>query len=224
MSTALAEPRIKEKLIDYLQDAHAMEQTVLRMLDALIATTTDEEVRARLRQHRTETERHRRIVEERLRALGSGPSLATDAPAVFAAWLKSQVDRVRPDYQGKVGRDAYITEHVEIAAYSLLERLAERAGDEDTARAARDIRGEEEAMARWIADRWGRFVDLTLAEASIDGRSTAWQPARAWSAGGMTAGPVGTLVGAAAVVAGGYMLYEMLAGARECAERRPSVR
>ena len=67
MSTALAEPRIKEKLIDYLQDAHAMEQTVLRMLDALIATTTDEEVRARLRQHRNETERHRRIVEERLR-------------------------------------------------------------------------------------------------------------------------------------------------------------
>jgi ferritin-like metal-binding protein YciE len=158
---------LREKLIDYLQDSHAMEQNVLRMLDSMIATTNDQETLARLKQHRGETERHEQLLLDRLQALGSGPSTVAEATAVLGAMLKGVGDQVRHDKPGKNARDAYVTEHFEIAAYELLERLANRAGDLETAQVARTIRLDEVAMAQWITERWDKFVDLTLAEAGL---------------------------------------------------------
>jgi len=158
---------LREKLVDYLQDTHAMEQNVLRMLDSMIGTTTDQETVARLRQHRGETERHEQLIRGRLEALGAGTSTVAEAAAVVGALLKGVGDQVRPDKPGKNARDGYVTEHLEIASYELLERLATRAGDPETAQVARTIRQDEEAMARWIAERWDKFVDLTLAEAGL---------------------------------------------------------
>ena len=40
-----------EKLADYVEDAHAMEQSVLRSLDSMISTTDDPEVRSMLEHH-----------------------------------------------------------------------------------------------------------------------------------------------------------------------------
>ena len=158
---------LREKLVDYIQDAHAMEQNVLRMLDSMIATTTDQETVARLQQHRGETERHEQLLRGRLEALGAGAAPIAEATAVAGAMAKGVGDRVRPDKPGKNARDGYITEHTEIAAYELLERLATRAGDPATAQVARTIRQDEEAMAQWIAARWDKFIDLTLAEAGL---------------------------------------------------------
>jgi ferritin-like metal-binding protein YciE len=164
----MATATIQDKLIDYLQDTHAMEQNVLRMLDGMIAQTTQPEALTQLRVHRLATERHERLVRERLEALGSGPSVLTDVPAIAGAWMKGLVDMLRSDKPGKMARDAYITEHVEIAAYALLERLAERAGDLQTTRLARDLGADERQMADWIEDHWDLFVDLTLEQAGIE--------------------------------------------------------
>jgi ferritin-like metal-binding protein YciE len=56
---------------------------------------------------------------------------------------------------------------MEIAAYQLLERLAEKAGDSETAEAARLNRSDEEEMARRIDQSWDRTLDLTLQENNI---------------------------------------------------------
>jgi ferritin-like metal-binding protein YciE len=144
-----------------------MEQSVLRMLDSMIATTKDVETVTRLEQHRRETERHEQLMRGRLEALGQGPSLTSTATAIGGAVLKGVGDAMRADKPSKNARDGYITEHTEIAAYELLERLAERAGNRETAQAAREIRRDEEEMDRWIAERWDKFLDLTLVEAGL---------------------------------------------------------
>jgi ferritin-like metal-binding protein YciE len=77
--------------------------------------------------------------------------------AGFALFAKSQ-----PDTPGKLVAHAYSYEHLELASYELLIRVAERAGDGDTADAARAIRHEEDAMARRLADSFDRAAEASL--------------------------------------------------------------
>ena len=56
---------------------------------------------------------------------------------------------------------------MEIASYQLLERVARRAGDEETAAAAAQNRADEERMAKLFEDQWDRFAELSLQEAGV---------------------------------------------------------
>ncbi|HZB09849.1 MAG TPA: DUF892 family protein [Rubrobacter sp.] len=163
----MADDKLQQKLVDYIEDTQALEQNVSRMLDSMISTTEDPEIEEMLRHHKEETERQEQRLRERLDALGAGTSTRKEAQTIAAALMKGAADQVRGDQAGKNARDAYTTEHMEIAAYQLLERLAERAGDTETAEVARQNRAEEEEMARKIDANWDKFLDLTLAENDI---------------------------------------------------------
>jgi ferritin-like metal-binding protein YciE len=163
----MADEKLQQKLVDYIEDAHAMEQNVSTMLTSMISTTDDPEIKEMLEHHKEETERQETRLRERLDALGAGTSTRKQAQTVAAALVKGVTDVARGDQAGKNARDAYTTEHMEIAAYQLLERLAQKAGDTETAEVARQNRVEEEAMAKKIDESWDRFLDLTLAENDI---------------------------------------------------------
>jgi len=163
----MADDKLNQKLADYVEDAHAMEQNVSTMLDSIISTTDDPEVREMVQNHKRETEEHERRLRERLDALGRGTSARKQAQAVGAALLKGVGDKARGDKAGKNARDGYMAEHLEIAAYQLLERLAEKAGDTETAEIARQNRSDEEEMARRIDQSWDRTLELTLEENGI---------------------------------------------------------
>jgi ferritin-like metal-binding protein YciE len=163
----MANDKLQQKLADYVEDAHAMEQNDLKMIDSMISTTDDPDIKRMLEEHRRETEEHERRMRERLEALGRGTSARKQAQAVGAALLKALGDKARGDKAGKNARDGYTAEHLEIAAYQLLERLAEKAGDTETAEAARQNRLDEEEMARRIDQSWNRTLNLTLEENGI---------------------------------------------------------
>ncbi|MDP9475669.1 MAG: ferritin-like domain-containing protein [Actinomycetota bacterium] len=163
----MADDRLQQKLIEYIEDAHAMEQNVSLMLDSMISSTDDPDITEMLRHHKEETARQEHRLAERLEALGASTSTRKQAQTIATALMKGAADQVREDQAGKNARDGFTTEHMEIAAYQLLERLAERAGDQEMAEVARQNRAEEEEMARKIEANWDRFLDLTLAENDI---------------------------------------------------------
>src|SRR5215218_6007766 len=136
----MADAKLQRKLVEYVQDAHAMEQTVSTMLDSMIATTDDPDIEEMLKQHKRQTQEHERRLRERLEAMGAGTSTTKSVGGLGAALFKGVGDVARTDKPSKNARDGYMTEHMEIAAYEILERLAKRAGDEETAEVARQNR------------------------------------------------------------------------------------
>ncbi len=164
---AQEDDKTREKMLDYVENAHAIEQSILRQLDSMISSTEDPEILEVIRHHKEETEQHEQRLRERLDALGRGTSTRKEAQTIAGSLVKGIADQVRGDQAGKNARDAFATEYMEIASYELLERLANRAGDTEITEAARANRAEDEAMAQRIAQNWDKFVDLTLAEEGV---------------------------------------------------------
>ena len=65
----------------------------------------------------------------------------------------------------KNAKTEYFNEHEEIATYTAIETLAESVGDSDTAKLARQIRRDEERMARYLE---GLIPRLTKAVARAE--------------------------------------------------------
>src|SRR6266550_4669321 len=66
--------QLKEELVKHIDEAHAMEQNVLRMLDAMIATTDDPEILDALEHHKVQTQGHADRMAQRLEAHDLSPS------------------------------------------------------------------------------------------------------------------------------------------------------
>jgi ferritin-like metal-binding protein YciE len=163
----MAGQELKAQLVKHIDEALAMEQNVLRMLDSMASTTDDDNLKEEFRLHRVETEGQIDRLQRRLEAHDAQPSMVREAGGIAQALMKGALDVVRPEKAGRNARDAYATEHLEIASYQLLERVAVLAGDEETVEVARQNRTEEEAMARTLDANWDRFAELSLEEAGV---------------------------------------------------------
>jgi ferritin-like metal-binding protein YciE len=178
---------LEDKLVQYIDEAYAMEQHVLRLLDSMIATTDDPQMKRSLERHRKQTEKQAERLESRLTARRASPSRVKQAGGMIGALTKAMVDLGRGDKAARNARDGFATEHMEIASYELLERVAKLAGDKETVAVARQNREEEEAMARAISSKWNKIVDLSLQEEGIKVPSGKKKPARRASASRATA-------------------------------------
>ena len=158
---------LQDQLIKHIDEAHAMEQNVLRMLDGMISTTDDPEILDALEHHKMQTQGHADRMAQRLEAHDASPSTVKQIGGVLGALAKMPLDLVRGEKAGRNARDGYATEHLEIAGYELLRRVAQKAGDEETATAAREIIEEERAMAKLIEQNWDKFATLSLQEEGI---------------------------------------------------------
>jgi ferritin-like metal-binding protein YciE len=158
---------IESELVKHIDEAYAMEQNVLRMLDGMISTTDDPDIVRELEHNKIQTEGHAERMKARLDAHGAQPSMVREVGGILGALMKLPLDLVRPEKAGRNARDGYATEHMEIASYELLSRIAEQAGDEETAAAAREIIAEEREMAATIEANWDRFATLSLSESGV---------------------------------------------------------
>lgn len=157
-----------EQLVKYLADVHSIELQALAQLRAAPKIAGDDGLSQAFEEHLVETEDQERRVRERLQALGGEPSKLKDAAGAAGGWGMVAFAASQPDTPGKLTMHAYSYEHMELAAYELLKRLAERAGDEETARMAADIAEEEGRMAERLEQSFDAAVDASLAGADAD--------------------------------------------------------
>ena len=159
--------QLKDQLVKHIDEAYAMEQNVLRMLDGMISTTDDPEILDALEHHKMRTQSHADRMKARLEAHDATPSGVKQVGGILQAMAKMPLDMVRGEKAGRNARDGYATEHMEIASYELLRRIAQKAGDEETDRVAGEIIAEEKEMAKTISDNWDKFAELSLREEGV---------------------------------------------------------
>ena len=164
----MSDRTIQEQIVKYLADVHAIEQQALPQVKAAPKVARAPVLVEAFERHIAETEEHEQRVRERLEALGGSPSKVKDVAGTltgpaFVLFAKSQ-----PDTPGKLVTHAYSYEHMELAAYELLGRVARRAGDEETATLAQEIEAQERAMAGRLSDNWDAAVDAALEGADPD--------------------------------------------------------
>jgi ferritin-like metal-binding protein YciE len=159
--------QLEDQLVKYLTDAHAIEEQALVQLRRAPANAKDSELAAAFAEHLAETERHEEIVRKRLEAHGAEPSALKDLAMKAGGVGFVLFARAQPDTPGKLTAHAYSYEHLELGAYELLLRIAERAGDTDTAEAARQILIDERRMARRLEACFSRAVSASLAAQGV---------------------------------------------------------
>jgi ferritin-like metal-binding protein YciE len=146
-----------QKVVQYLEEAHASEVGLVRVLQSQIAMTPRGSLRTTLEKHLRETRDHAERLQTRLGEISgssnpfqAGIGLAETVIAQALALSKTPLDLLRgsggEEKVLKNAKDACATEALEIATYTALERLARSVGDRQTATLAASIRADEERM------------------------------------------------------------------------------
>jgi ferritin-like metal-binding protein YciE len=111
-----------------------------------------------------ETREHQRLLEDRLHARDAQPSRFQSTALRLGAVNLGAFFGAQPDTPVKLAGFAYAFEHLEIAAYELLRRVADRAEDAETAAVAERILADERRAAERIAATWDAAVDAALGD------------------------------------------------------------
>jgi ferritin-like metal-binding protein YciE len=174
--------RSEQKIVQYLNEAHATEQALVRELQSQIAMTPRGRYRSALETHLRETRDHAERVQGRLAELGAGDNplqmvtgtaqtIVGQAIALARAPLALVRGTGGEEKVLKNAKDSAAAEALEIATYDSLERLARALGDDDTAELAASIRADEEKMLARIRREIPALTDAVV-RADVEGDGT----------------------------------------------------
>ncbi|MDP9067804.1 MAG: ferritin-like domain-containing protein [Actinomycetota bacterium] len=169
----MAQAQGKEKIVQYLLEAHSRETAIAQTLAAHIQIAEPGPYRSGLEAHLRETTAHAQRVQQRLRELGAhrnvlaaGFGLAQNLITNTLSMAKAPIDLVRggdrKEKMLKNARDEIMSEAIEIATYDAIERMARNVGDETTAQLAADIRADEERMLENLRNEIPNLTDAVV--------------------------------------------------------------
>ena len=158
----MSERTFDDQVTKYLTDAHSIEEQALAQLRLAPRVAGDPELRRVFAEHLRETEAQERSVREQLDRRNAAPSAVKDVAGRVGGWGMILFARANPDTPGKLAMHAFSYEHMELAAYELLRRIADRAGDEAVSAMASQIGEQERAMADRLNAQWDRAVEASL--------------------------------------------------------------
>jgi ferritin-like metal-binding protein YciE len=170
----------QQKVVQYLGEARATEDALVRVLQSQIAMTPRGSYRSLLEAHLQETREHAADVGSRLEELGQG---SNPVQAVIGFWesvigqalavSKAPLDLLRgsggEEKVLKNAKDVCATEALEIATYTAIERLARSVGDQKTAKLAASIRAQEKQMLDRVMREIPELTDAVV-RAEVEGK------------------------------------------------------
>lgn len=136
----------KERVLRYLNDAHAAEEGGLSSMKDIAAEATDPDVKSAVMEHMTVTQSQADRLKARILALGGdkaeGKSLVDSIIGKGSSLLNIFHDKEDKQTQDVI--KAYSLEHFEVGMYTSLQAYADAVGDTETAQLAAGIMQEEQ--------------------------------------------------------------------------------
>jgi ferritin-like metal-binding protein YciE/uncharacterized protein (DUF433 family) len=172
----------QQKVVQHLDEAHANERALVRVLQSQIAMTPRGSYRSGLETHLDETRNHAATVGRRIKDLGQGSNplmaavgLAETVVGQALALGKTPFDLLRgsggEEKVLKNAKDTCATEAREIATYTAIEDLARSVGDEQTARMAASILADEERMLERVMREIPKLTEAVV-RADVKGKGS----------------------------------------------------
>ncbi len=156
-------------LVKYLNEAFGKEKQLEIVLQAQIGRTQNSAIKKRMRAHLTETKAHARGLQQRIKAIGGkadatnlpGPDIVGEAAETVTSLANKAVAAAKAPVAALRGtgvadnelrnlRDAFWNEAEEIAHYNVIEAVADKLGDKETVKLAREYRRQEQRMQKFL--------------------------------------------------------------------------
>ncbi len=138
----------------WLKDAYSMERGLVPILENHAKDAKDHpEMQQVIQQHADRTKQHADMVKQCLERLGDSPSSIKAGIGGIIGSAQSVTTAAAEDELVKNGLSDFAAENFEIASYKALIAAADQVGDMQTAQVCRQILGDEEQMANWLANQ-----------------------------------------------------------------------
>jgi ferritin-like metal-binding protein YciE len=162
-------PEAREWLIQWLRDAHAMEEQAETMLNGQLSRIENyPELSDQIKKHLEETKGQAARLKQCLDRIGEGSSSLKDAGGKLMAMGQSISGVFAGDEVMKGSLASYTFEHMEIASYNILIAAANAVGESEVARVCEQNLREEEAMAEWLKEHIAGTTEQFLSRAESD--------------------------------------------------------
>ncbi|MBZ9856533.1 DUF892 family protein [Mesorhizobium sp. CA13] len=159
----------REWLVQWLRDAHAMEEQAETMLNGQLNRIENyPELSDRIRQHVQETRQQAARLETCLDRIGQGSSTLKDAGGKLTAMAQSLSGVFAGDEVMKGSLASYTFEHMEIASYTILIAAAKSLGEAEVAEVCEENLHEEVAMADWLKSHIPATTEQFLARSDSE--------------------------------------------------------
>jgi len=152
----------KKMFVAWLNDAHALEESLITMLQKQIEEEKDGEMKTKLEEHLEETKHHAQLVRSCIARYGEEPSGGKDLMGTIASAIAGLGVSMMHDKDVKNIHSSYAAEHTEIATYTVIREAASIGGDMETVTICDEILQDENEMAQFLLEQMPMVVNNHL--------------------------------------------------------------
>lgn len=154
--------QLPRQVCKHLGEAHALEKQGEQLLKKSDDIGGDERLEQLYHRHVKKTREHQRLIEARLDALDGNTSAFKDTAMKIGGAAWGLFFQAQSDTPAKLAAFVYAFEHLKIAGYELLRRVAKRAGDGETQQLCDQILANERAMVQQLSESFDVAVQSTV--------------------------------------------------------------